>query len=652
MLQHHRLLAAVMALAMAGCQSDGLSRQSWFPLAQRAPDSEKDTPVGELVPAMSQSNEAQESPSKLPSSGPAVARERIEALVSKGQTAIRDQKYDAARAAFAEVLVSTPDNTTAHHGLAIVGDLTEDWIKAEYHYKRALRNQPHDANLLNDLGYSYLLQNRFHESSRYLNQAVQEQPQHEHAQINLAMLSLKQGDRADAQQRLNNLFAPASAQQHLARLEKQIGLSTSAPAVARTDDLTIPAPDAPFAEVMELAAQQRHLAEVERQQRSTQGTSGDDRLNGPAMTVSAPIRTYPAGPVEAIRPGNVPSPQAYPQFVGQANRPAPVAAQTVVSPRVMRHDPPVVMQPTTNNQPARIQSQQAVVSLGVPTENAHPNNQRINPNQQATIQPLGIAVPIHATGQINGSQDSRLHMQANYPRTGQHVVTPNPNHAAGMKHQPVPTTQTPQQDFGRSNDARSVTVGVPVTGPGEMAGIQLGGLNAGPGSLFPVHPNQSAAMPGTRPASEMTFNQSGGRATANIDLSRQPAPIMSPGTNSMLNGAMYPSVPRTLPGQQLAARTQPAGDSTSFNSQGNMNTAAAPATSQFPAGWVQPSGQIQHTGMESAGAPFDKSGRGLAAPNPMSEYEHQLQQVDSQYNQTLEQMARGGSTVNPVQAHY
>jgi Flp pilus assembly protein TadD len=128
-----------------------------------------------------------------------VAEEQVDRLLADGQAALQEERFDDARLAYNEVLSASPDNATAHHGLAMAADLTEQWADAEYHYRQALRIRPRDANLLCDIGYSYLLQNRYAEAARYLNHAIEVNPQHESAQMNLALLDLRQGNREAAE---------------------------------------------------------------------------------------------------------------------------------------------------------------------------------------------------------------------------------------------------------------------------------------------------------------------------------------------------------------------------------------------------------------------------------------------------------------------
>ena len=149
-----------------------------------------------------------------------ITESRVEALLAEGQRSLQENRIPEARRAYNEVLQLLPDDPTAHHGLAMAADLTENWAEAEDHYRQALRARPRDANLLCDIGYSYLLQNRYSEAASYLAQAVQINPDHENAHANLALLDVRQGNREAARKRLTQLYGdPANVTRILASLE-------------------------------------------------------------------------------------------------------------------------------------------------------------------------------------------------------------------------------------------------------------------------------------------------------------------------------------------------------------------------------------------------------------------------------------------------
>ncbi len=161
--------------------------------------------------------------------------QRVAQWLSRGQEAIRQTTDSPHRSellreatnSFREVLRLDEDNVGAFHGLAIVSDLTEDWQMAEMNYKRALSVSRDDPSLLNDLGYSYLLQKRFDEASRYLNRATQIDPRHEKAHINLAILEVQKGNHQSALAQLIRVYGDGGARAALAGIVREHGVSVS-----------------------------------------------------------------------------------------------------------------------------------------------------------------------------------------------------------------------------------------------------------------------------------------------------------------------------------------------------------------------------------------------------------------------------------------
>lgn len=241
------------------------------------------------------------------------AVERQTRMIRDAQTALRAERIEEARRLYREVLNDTPDHPDAHHGLAMASDLDEDWGDAEYHYKQALRIRPRDAVLLSDIGYSYVLQNRYAEAARYLNQAIELQPNYERAHMNLALLDIRQGNRAAAEQRLVQRLGNSSKTAGiLASLERQAFPGTSvAAAPAAAQETRQPASGMSLEQVQELARRERALAELQRggqdsaERQPESWFPGNPRATGtPAATVSGNLQQ--------------PGPQPTPAFASQS----------------------------------------------------------------------------------------------------------------------------------------------------------------------------------------------------------------------------------------------------------------------------------------------------------------------------------------------
>jgi len=107
----------------------------------------------------------------------------------RGHLEARAGRPDQAARFYERVLRDDPGNADAHHRLAVLADRDGDFVSSERNYLAALERRPDDADLLNDLGYSYLLQRRFAESARTLHHAAAIEPAHARVRTNLALLS-------------------------------------------------------------------------------------------------------------------------------------------------------------------------------------------------------------------------------------------------------------------------------------------------------------------------------------------------------------------------------------------------------------------------------------------------------------------------------
>lgn len=160
---------------------------------------------------------------------------------------------------------------------------------------------------------------------------------------------------------------------------------------------------------------------------------------------------------------------------------------------------------------------------------------------------------------------------------------------------------------------------------GHSGGLRLEGLNVGPGSLFPVGtgsqpgPNAPSGPPMSgAPANYGNApNQSQGMmapGAAQNGMGVNMGNVTSPGSSSMLNGSMYATPASVLPAQEW---------------MNQMNAAKAAAA-------VQGSGAGNNAPGVSAPWPAARP----AAPTGLDAYDRQRQQLDQQYNNTLQQMNR------------
>ena len=162
--------------------------------------------------------------------------------------------------------------------------------------------------------------------------------------------------------------------------------------------------------------------------------------------------------------------------------------------------------------------------------------------------------------------------------------------------------------------------------------VYLEGLNAGPGAIFPV----SVSDPQAKQPSSSAMS---GTGTTGLNMNN----ISSPGTNSVVNGAMYEQSGSALPSQDWANQQQQQLRAQQLQSQRwleqqSMGRRPVTPPPKDSASW-------------GAGSYNSNPGAWPAsraqAINPLEAYEKQRQQLDSEYNRTLQQLDRQNSPAMP-----
>lgn len=674
------LLPFSLIVLLTGCRSSESSRFAWNPFQKSAEkvSAERNGSAPELPKFASQKSEFQEESARQAP----IAEEQVDRLLADGQLALQEERLEEARSAYNEVLRSSPDSATAHHGLAMAADLSEQWADAEYHYRQALRIRPRDANLLCDIGYSYLLQNRYAEAARYLNHAIEVNPQHESAQMNLALLDLRQGNRQAAESRVISKFGSGTqAMQIMAQLE---GQTTAVTAAFKTDVATPIPSNATFEQVQELARRERLEAE---RRRAGQGMS-QEPASQPAGQMQQPMRPQvqhqpmTGSDRQAVSNRNgLPNGSAYDANTGlPTSIPGAQYAELVAGSggqfqtgQALSNDGGPILDagqsgggfPSTGTSayggelPARGNSQ------GLPHPGSYaPGNHGITSTSDISMSNemlnTGAAngnVPVMNTTSPNSLVNrmpilNNIHGNAASPGTinSTPVAAPQPLGINPLPAKVVPihssgTFQAPQNgsvSYGQPMGFNAPTpaaafqapaaatngASAPVNSNGSPA-VYLEGLNAGPGAIFPVSTPSPASGAFANPA---------GR-TANINMSN----VSSPGTNSLVNGAMYQQPESALPSQDWANQQQQQLRSQQLQSQRwqeqqSMGRQPVTIPPQNSPSW----------GTGSSGAPTGS--RPVPSPTPVTPleaYEKQRQQLDSEYNRTLQQLDRQSPSTMP-----
>ena len=194
---------------VVGCSS--AKKLSQLQTLEGVRDPETGGPL-QLIDADSESAKALSQPSGLVGGG------IVGAEMESGRKALATEQYDVARSHFEAVLAKQPQHAKAHHFLAVIADRQKRFDQAEGHYKIALEQSGEDAAILSDIGYSYLLQDRFEQSEDYLKRSRAADPTYPHAIGNLGLLYAKKGDREKCLAMYRLVSGEDEAQAMVARL--------------------------------------------------------------------------------------------------------------------------------------------------------------------------------------------------------------------------------------------------------------------------------------------------------------------------------------------------------------------------------------------------------------------------------------------------
>ncbi len=688
---YQRIIAYCLLSFAVGCQADGGFKNP-FSRASRETADTRDS--GMKLPEFKRRKA--DDLKTLDREKPLIATEQLDRLLQEGQTALQQRELEQAKTSYEKVLEYEPDNATAHHGLAMTADLEERYADAELHYKKALHVRPRDANLLSDIGYSYILQNRFKEAAEYLNLAIEVNPQHEYAHLNLALLDLKQGKKSAAEQRLVQLYGQGGQViQTLAQLQEQAGLPvdpalSSGSLIAGGSELP---PNASFEQAQELAKRRREEAERTRQFQGIPNGMPNTVANAPSASQQQPVipAGYPQSPGESSAPIQVAPGQQWPSAQQQGPGPSGVAASGMPAlNNNINTQSAISIQPGFFGVPGAGSGMPAAGVPGMTNSAQVPTDAGMAPGQPAPSAapswPGSFSMPTTQNAPANGAAGStsapaqwppsniagataQVAPPSNVPGPVTTAMTPNPGmnvpgvNAAAMNNAGMPAGWTTAPATAQNNSmipganpasanqpnglvpihstgafsqpaapvsyggqGVSATPNIGGSAPnGQSGGLRLEGLNVGPGSLFPVgmgsQPGPNAApgapMPGAPANYGSVPNQGQGMVapgTAQNGMGVNMGNVTSPGSSSMLNGSMYATPASVLPAQEW---------------MNQMNAAKAAAA-----------GQGSGAGNNAPGVSAPWPAARPAAPTGLDAYDRQRQQLDQQYNSTLQQMNR------------
>jgi Flp pilus assembly protein TadD len=134
---------------------------------------------------------------QAPADGPFVARARQ----GEGLALSAQGRGEAALAALSAAAAQDPNLWRAWNGVGREYDRRRDWVNAEAAYARALDASARDALVLNNRGYSRMLQGRLGEASADFVAALEKRPDLTAARGNLRLVLALQGDYGRASAR-------------------------------------------------------------------------------------------------------------------------------------------------------------------------------------------------------------------------------------------------------------------------------------------------------------------------------------------------------------------------------------------------------------------------------------------------------------------
>ena len=158
--------------------------------------------------------------------------EAIAQHIREGNEAMARQDWANATFHYEAILSADSRNALAHQMLGRIGDQTQRFESAEYHYLRAIGERRDDPNLRSDLGYSYLQQGRLQEAKRELLKSLAIDANHQMAKANLAAVEAYLGNVDAALALLKQISSEQEAHQTLHEL-----LNRPAPAQQRDQQL-------------------------------------------------------------------------------------------------------------------------------------------------------------------------------------------------------------------------------------------------------------------------------------------------------------------------------------------------------------------------------------------------------------------------------
>lgn len=606
----HALLLAMLGLsALGGCRNPNLlnvgSRNS----------AEQNRVVAPAIPAGTPMPVAQNT-----------SPDTTADLLQRAHQASQQNQLAEAKLLYTQILQQRPDQVEAHHRLAIVADRLQEFELAEQHYRAALQLRPGDANVLSDLGYSYLLRGQHDQSEAYLLQALKFNPTHTQAVKNLGLLKAQRGDyygalatfrrtgtEDEAQRHMQMLFpngAPkpeqyaGAGQQPAGPMTAQTAAPFADPAadVPQRGSSAADAPNETTRELKELMEKAREQSLAARHQNATRTIPADaqqlgnphantpqDASGSPFAQASATFSNRPeAGATEQATydPRQAEAARLRKDFARIDAMPARPAHPESPFPE-FGQSPPTALPPHIPTQPA----QRDVDPLdAMPLWAGGADSQA----SRGSVQPIAVESDPNQMTPGEGVQHANLQQPASpWP----HQQQPGAMQASFTANNAAPPVQTPdQQPTGAlalpSDDLRRTAA--------------LMGLGAGPGPPFPA----------LQPGSPVTAQY--GQAF--------------PAEQVLLNGSQFPQPPAWSEPTQFATNQPNAWGGTGWQHPGSAMPGAPGTSAQSGQTPFPQANTLPAYGAPAEQSPFAGAGSQGTSADPLKAYEAELQRQHQRTN--------------------
>lgn len=138
-----------------------------------------------------------------------LAFKMAESLEIKGEDADAVAQYEKARNLDPQL------HDRAARRLAVLYDKLDNQAQAMIEFHELLKKSPKDADLLNDIGYSYYNRGQWNEAEKHLREALRHAKNHKRATVNLGMALAQQGRQQEALETWMAIITPAEAYANL-----------------------------------------------------------------------------------------------------------------------------------------------------------------------------------------------------------------------------------------------------------------------------------------------------------------------------------------------------------------------------------------------------------------------------------------------------